>query len=192
MPSTVYFAVIIGMSSINMKKSSKPNLVQKLSKPNVLIAVVVSLAVVAVGIYMVATRAAGSSTLTISPTSANTGVGKTVVFTVTENSGTVGVNAVEADLTYDPAKLEFVSISTASSPFTLVARSQGGSGMVYISSASLSPLTGAQTVGTVTFKAKATGSTSVNFGTDSAVIDAQTTTDSLGSTNNATLRIRKK
>ncbi len=132
--------------------------------------------------FLASSRASGNGTLSLSPASAAVGLGSTMTVTILENSGTVPANAVEADLTYDQTKLQFVSIDTSTSPFSLVARSSGGSGNVYVSNAATTPVTGQQTVAIVTFTAIGTGSTPITFAGTSGLAQASTNTDILGTT----------
>jgi len=142
------------------------------------------------GVYLVYKTHAASDTMTLAPVSSNVSLGSNVTVTITENSGTDAVNAVEADLTYDQTKLQFVSIDASTSPFTLQAISSGGNGTVTIARAlSGTTLTGAQTVATITFTAIGTGSTAVNFANTSALVRASDTTNVLTVTTGGTYTI---
>jgi chitodextrinase len=157
---------------------------------NALIAVVVILAVGVVGTVMLATKAAGVGVLSLAPATSNVSLGSNVVVTITENSSTTAVNAIEADLTYDQTKLQFVSIDTSTSPFNgLVARATGGGGTVFIADGTTTPTTGSQVVARVTFTAIGTGATSVNFAASSGIAESTTNSDILGTTNGATYTI---
>src|SRR5580765_6129800 len=77
-----------------------------------------------IGTYLItASHASGTATLSLTQSSTTVSLGGTLTVTIVENSGTAPANAVEADLTYDQAKLQFVSIDTSTSPFNLVAAS---------------------------------------------------------------------
>lgn len=142
------------------------------------------------GVYLVYKSHAANDSLVLTPATANVGLGTNVTVTITENSGTDAVNAVEADLTYDATKLQFVSIDSSSSPFTLQAVSTGGSGTVKIARATTgTTVTGAQLVGTVTFTAIGTGSTPVNFAASSALVRASDTVNVLTIMTGATYTI---
>jgi chitodextrinase len=157
---------------------------------NALIAAVVVIAVGVVGTVLLATHAAGSGVLSLSPATANVSLGSNVSVTIYEDSGATTVNAIEADLTYDQAKLQFVSIDTSTSPFNgLVARSTGGSGTVYLADGTSTPISGKQIVGVVTFKAIGTGSTAVNFAATSGMAESTNNTDILGTMTGATYTI---
>ena len=157
---------------------------------NALIAAVVVIAVGVVGTVLLATKAAGVGTLTLTPATGNISLGSNVTVTITENSSTTAVNAIEADLTYDQTKLEFVSIDTSTSPFNgLVARATGGNGTVFLADGTTTPTTGSQIVGTVTFKAIGTGSTTIAFAASSGIAESTNNTDILGTTTGATYTI---
>lgn len=124
-------------------------------------------------------RAAGNASYSLSPASGSHNVGSSFSVTVYENSGSETVNAVEAILAYNPAKLQFVSVSTSGSPFTTCTQTSGGGGSVNIVCARLAgTTTGSQLVGKVTFKAlAATGSTTITFGSSSHIIRSPDTVD---------------
>jgi hypothetical protein len=136
----------------------------------------------AIGSYvLVISRAAGGGTLSLTPASQSLSLGSSITITIKENSGTDTVNAIEADLTYDQTKLQFVSIDTSTGPFNnIVAQKSGGNGVVNLSAASSPAVTGTQTVATVTFKAIGTGTTSINFAGTSAIVRSTDTTNILG------------
>jgi chitodextrinase len=157
---------------------------------NALIAAVVIVAVGVVGTVILATKAAGVGVLSLSPATGAVSLGSTVVVTITENSSTTAVNAIEADLTYDQTKLQFVSIDTSTSPFNgLVARATGGGGTVFIADGTTTPTTGSQVVAKVTFTAIATGVTNVNFAATSGIAESTNNTDILGTMTGASYTI---
>jgi hypothetical protein len=100
------------------------------------------------------------------------------VLTVTETSATTdAVNAVEADLSYNSSELQFVS-AACSSTFSLSAVASGGSGSVSLACATPnSTVTGAQTVGTVTFTVIGGGTSAITFAATSAIILASNQTN---------------
>lgn len=108
--------------------------------------------------------------LYITPASGALTNGNTLVITIREDSGGDPVNAVQASLTYPAARLQFQSISTASSAFTTTAQSTGGSGSVDIGVALLgSSVTGNRIVATVTFTIISTGSAAITFDPESGI-----------------------
>lgn len=108
--------------------------------------------------------------LYITPASGSLTNGNTLVITIREDSGSDPVNAVQASLTYPTARLQFQSISTASSPFTTTAQATGGSGSVDIGVALLGDsVTGNNIVATVTFTIISTGSAAITFDPESGI-----------------------
>src|ERR1017187_1426880 len=97
-------------------------------------------------------QATGSTTLYLSPASSTTTVGSTLAVTVRENSGSTAVNAVEADLSYPSALLQYSSTDFSTSAFEIGAGSTGGSGSITMARGTVnSSLSGDQIVGIVTF-----------------------------------------
>jgi chitodextrinase len=160
------------------------------SRLNATIAIVVAVGIVVTGAVIIATHASGSATLTLSPATSNVALGNNIAVTIRENSSTVEVNAVEADLVYDKTKFQFVSIDTSTSPFNLVAQAVGGNGTVTISSGATTVQTGQQTVAIVTFKAIGLGSSAVTFANTSVIVESTNHTDTLGTTTGATYNIQ--
>jgi len=144
---------------------------------NVALAGLVTVAVVAVGFYVVATRAAsGAATLSVVPSGAIVNNGTVFTVNVRENSGAATVNAVQANLTYPTAGLELVSIDASGSAFPLEAQSTGGSGSITLARATNGgqpPVSGDQLVATLTFKSlMTTGSAALTFVAGSAVVSS--------------------
>ena len=128
-----------------------------------LVALVLSVAVVPMA------SAAGSATLSLSPSSGTYKVGDTFNVAVHEDSGSTAVNAVQANLSYSTSKLSYVSY-TSSSAYNVEAESSSSGGTLKFARASITPRTGDQTVVTVKFKALAsTSGTSVTFASGSSV-----------------------
>jgi len=140
-------------------------------------------------ILLAASHASGSGTLSLTPATGNLSLGANVQVTIVENSGSIPANAVEADLTYDQTKLQFVSIDSSTGPFNLAASSVGGGGTVNIGIGTSTPVTGQQTVAVVTFTAIGTGSTAINFAASSGLAQASDSTDILGTMTGATYTI---
>jgi hypothetical protein len=123
-------------------------------------------------------HASGSDTLSLSPVSGTYNMNSSLVLTVTETSATTdAVNAVEADLSYNSSELRFVS-AACSSTFSLSGAASGGSGSVSLACATPNnTVTGAQTVGTVTFTVIGGGSSVITFAATSAIILAANQTN---------------
>jgi hypothetical protein len=144
---------------------------RRLSKS--VLAVFMAVLVVSGG-YIVARSFAATNQLYLTPSSGTVLSGNNVDVQVRVNSGTDPVNAVQANLSYDPAKLQFVSVSTTGSAFPLEAQSTGGSGSVNMARAvngGSAPATGDQLFATVTFKALVSSTTAnINIAAGSAVV----------------------
>jgi hypothetical protein len=115
--------------------------------------------------------AAGTASLTLTPSSGSFTVGNTVNVAIYEDSGSDSVNAVQADFTYPSSLLSFTG-ATNSSAFTTEAQSTGSGGVVKIARgtcASCGSVTGSQLVATVHFTATAAGTASLSFAGSSEV-----------------------
>lgn len=139
------------------------------------LAIVIALLVVVGGFFIYKSFAA-NDTLSLSPASSSPALGSSFTVTVNENSNTDSVNAVEADLTYDQSKLQFVSIDYSTSAFALQGTSSGGAGLISIARATTTALTGSHVVGVITFSAIGAGSANVNFAATSTLVKASDST----------------
>jgi hypothetical protein len=114
----------------------------------------------------------------LTPSTGQFSVNDQVVVAIRENSLSVAVNSIQANLTYPAGKLQFVSASTAGSPFTTTVQNTGGSGNVQLAVGLLGgSVSGDQLVGTVTFKALASGTAQVDFTSDSGIADEATSSN---------------
>jgi hypothetical protein len=113
--------------------------------------------------------AASSAIMYLTPSSATVAIGNTLTVGVYEDSGAQDVNAAKADLTYNANVLQYVSV-TSSNAFSISAATSGGNGTVTIDRGAIPAVTGAQLVATVTFTAKAGGTSAISFGPNSKVL----------------------
>jgi len=124
-------------------------------------------------------------TIYLTPASQTFGPGTSFSVQVRENSGTTAVNAIQANLSYNPSLLTFVSISTTGTAFGVTAQSSGGSGAVNIAlgvSGGSPAVTGDQLVATINFTTTTTGGTAtVPFTTGTALVSSTTNTNILPS-----------
>ncbi len=112
-------------------------------------------------------------TIYLSPSSQTLAANTTFTVALRENSGTASVNALQANFSYDPNLVDFVSIDTTGSAFTTAAQATGGAGAVQISRGIIGSLTGDQLVANVTFKAKtSSGTAAMAFTSGTALVDA--------------------
>jgi hypothetical protein len=116
--------------------------------------------------------AASTPSFSVSPASGTYSVGDYVTVSVSEDSGSQAVNAVEADLLYDKNVLSFDSLDGSQSPFKLEGTMSAGGGVVKIPRAiAKTSLTDSKLVSKVTFKviAPAKGSL-LKFDTTSQIL----------------------
>jgi hypothetical protein len=99
-------------------------------------------------------------------------VGSTITVNIRENSGSAQVNAVQANLIFDPTRLQYVSNDAATTDFPLTAITTSGNGTLNLTRAVNGgdpALTGDKLVSKVTFMALAPGEAAVNLATGSAI-----------------------
>lgn len=116
--------------------------------------------------------------LYLTPAAGSYTVNDQVVINIREDSNTVAVNAVQANLTYPTDKLQYVSTDTTGSPFSSTVQNDGGSGSVQLGVAFLGgSTTGDQLVAKVTFTALAAGTAGVQFAAGSSIADYANASD---------------
>jgi hypothetical protein len=125
----------------------------------------------------------------LNPASGSHSAGSTFTVQIKENSYTDMVNAVQADLTYPTAKLQFVSTSLSGTAFGVTASNSGGGGNVSIALGTITAVSGDKLIATVTFKALASGTASVTFKNSSAVLSSTTNTNVAQAFNGGTYTI---
>lgn len=125
----------------------------------------------AVGINLLfLSHAAGSDSLTLSPSSGTYTVGSTLSLNITEDS-TDNINAIESDLNYNSSELQFNSVG-CSSTFALSPQATGGNGSVKLACAiANSSVKGVQTVGTVKFTVLSGGNSVISFASTCSIVD---------------------
>ena len=116
--------------------------------------------------------AAGTANVYLTPASASVTNGNNITVNVYEDSGSDSVNAVQANLTYSTSQLSYVSYSNSGSPFTIEAQNPSGdTGSLDFARGTTTPVSGAQLVVSITFKAVASsGTAAVNFANGTAVV----------------------
>jgi hypothetical protein len=101
------------------------------------------------------------------------------------DSGSQEVNAVQAHLSYSPDKLDFVSIDSSTSAFSIEAESQGTNGQITVVRGTTKPLTGKQLVSKVTFRPHTRighgGQVKLNLTSESRVLSSTNNKDILSS-----------
>ncbi len=130
-----------------------------------------------------ATNPGVGSGIYLKPDSGNFVVGSNVTVEVRENSGSQMVNAVQADLAYSAANLQFVSADAAGSDFGIEAsnpNTTAGNGTVSIPRGNTSALSGDKLISKVTFKVIETGTGTIEVSTSSVLLSSATNSDIAG------------
>ena len=114
-----------------------------------------------------------SNSLSLALTTPQVASGGTFTVSVHENSGAVPVNAVQANLAFDPTKLQYVSTDSTAAAFPLAAATVTAPGTLQLSRAvngGAPAVTGDKIVATITFRAlMLAGTTRIDFGAGSLV-----------------------
>ncbi len=134
--------------------------------------ITVSASVVLAVSYLLApsAKAAGTATLSVSPSTGAYVVGNVISVGIYEDSGTDSVNSVQANLTYSSSLLSCSNSSiTSSNAYNLSLQNTCGGGSVQIARAASPAVTGSQLVATVSFTATAAGNASISFASGSGV-----------------------
>lgn len=144
---------------------------------------------VAVGLFVVLfSRAAGPGRMYIDPSAGQVAAGSTVQVTVREDSGTTPVNAVQADVTYSAATLDYLGADGTGSAFGIEAPSNNTSGLISVTRGTITPVTGDQPVVKLSFRVKS-GTSALAIKSTSVLASASTNTNILGNYGNATLGV---
>lgn len=114
----------------------------------------------------------------VTPSVSNYANGATVTITLRLNSGANAINSMQANMSYDSSKLQYVSSNVSSSNLDTNLQNTGGSGALSIALAKLGgSVTGDQLVSTLTFTAIATGSSSLSFTSGTGIAQASDSTN---------------
>ncbi|HVX24298.1 MAG TPA: hypothetical protein VG992_03075 [Candidatus Saccharimonadales bacterium] len=114
---------------------------------------------------------AASASITLSAYDLSVAKGSSVVIAVYMNGGGHAVNAVEADLHYSTAQLQYVGFSATGSAFEIGASSGGGGGTATLDRGTVGSVKGSGLVGTVTFRALASsGSAPISVASSSSLV----------------------
>jgi hypothetical protein len=105
----------------------------------------------------------------IKPSNGTHAAGSTFKIEVRENSGSIPVNAVQANFSY-PESLSFVGAEASGSPFTIPAQTNGGAGTVTLARGVIGSLSGDHLVAKVKFKANLAGTAKLSFSTGTALV----------------------
>lgn len=132
------------------------------------------LLVVGLAVAVHSTSAAGNATLTLEPASGSKAINTNFAISIYANGGSEPMSSVKANLTYDPVKLQFLSVDTTGGAFTTCIGPGGSDGAIAIPCTKLGgSVTGKQLVAKITFKVLyGSDSTAVNFANSSEIKSA--------------------
>lgn len=140
------------------------------------------------GYFVLKSLAATPPTLYLTPASSSVNASADFTVQIRENSDTIEVNAVQANLTYPTNLLDVTSIDTSGSAFSTVAESTSASGVINFGAGTAtgaSGVSGDQLVATIHFKSKTVaGTANVSFTTGTALVESATNTEILGGLDN--------
>lgn len=123
---------------------------------------------------------AASATISLMPSMSSATTGDTVTITVTEDSGSEPVNAVQANLNYPTATLQYVSVSN-NDTFKIDAQTSAGSGTIALARGTFTPVTGPQPVAVLTFKVlSGSGTADLSFTSGTSVVSSTSNMNILG------------
>ncbi|HVQ45023.1 MAG TPA: cohesin domain-containing protein [Candidatus Saccharimonadia bacterium] len=109
--------------------------------------------------------------LYLTPAAASVQNGNNISIQIRVNSSADLVNAVQANFTYNPAQLQYVSVSAVGTAFDVDASSSIASGSIQLARGATTSVSGDNLFATITFKAiVGSGSASVNVASGSAVV----------------------
>lgn len=142
---------------------------------NKITTIVLVIAFAVVGTYLLTSSeaATANATFALTPNSGSYDIGEEFTIQLYENSGSQAVNTVEPKITYDTAKLEFISRTNVGGAFDTCFDTNEGAGVVSFSCTIIgSSKTSNQKVANLTFKAKVgTGSSALQFRNDSGIFE---------------------
>lgn len=113
--------------------------------------------------------AAGTATVSLTPSTATFSQGDTVSVDIYEDSGSDTINAVQANFSYPSNILSFVGV-TDSPAFSVVAQNSVSGGSAKVARGTSTPVSGNQLVATVRFTASGAGSATLSFTSGTAVV----------------------
>lgn len=138
------------------------------------LAVALLIALAGVLTLLISKAATTTPTLYISPTTQEVTAGADVILTVTFDAAAASVNTVQTVITYSPANFTFISM-TPGAAFQAAFPNSAVSGSIEFSAGSTTPVTGLQTVATITLRATAAGTSGINLAPVCATGDFRST-----------------
>jgi hypothetical protein len=190
-----YFTAILEVMNNRRVKSLA---LQK--SPNVILLMLFSFIVGAVGSYFTfhanaakptQVMAITSPSLYITPSSAKLSINSSLSLQIWAETNNQNVNAVQVNLSYPASQLQFVNFDSSNSAFTISAQSTSEGGVIKIARGNTTPLSGRLLVGTVNFTSIAHNAKAmVNFSAGSALVSSTTNTDILTDTKGGIYTLR--
>ncbi len=156
----------------NNNKSFLSKFGRKPGKQNTSVLLIAILLFALVGASFLVRSFAATASIYITPANANVSLGSTLTIDIRENSSTEIIDTVEANLTYDATKLQFLSIDASNSAFDLggPSSSDGNGSISIVRAKTVTSLTNDQLVASVSFRLIGTGTTPVSFASSSKII----------------------
>ena len=117
--------------------------------------------------------ASAAPNLFFNPSATQVTEGQMVTVQVREDSGTVPVNAVQANISYPADKLEMKYINVVGSEFQITAEQTTTEGSVRLARGRQgAPLTGSRQIAQITFVAKSAGTAEIDYTAGSVVVNS--------------------
>ncbi len=122
-------------------------------------------------VFAPAAYAAGTATMSLSPASGAFYKGHALSVKVYENSGGDTINAVQANLTYNPSQLKYVGYSDSSAMNIEAENPSGNNGSLHFARGTITAVTGTQEVVVVNFEVvDASGTATISFASGTSVV----------------------
>jgi LPXTG-motif cell wall-anchored protein len=134
----------------------------KIQKRLPLVVITLLLVISTILVFTPKSYSAADAALTFTPSTGTFNIYDTITITIKANGGTNQFNAIEADVSYNTATLEYIS-TKYSSNFGLTINAKTSGGVVCSAAGSANLLSGEQSFATMTFKAKSSGTASLSF-----------------------------
>jgi hypothetical protein len=132
---------------------------------------------------------AASAVISLLPNVSSAVTDNTVTVTINEDSGTEPVNAVQANLSYPAASLQYVSVSN-NATFSIDAQTSINNGTIKLARGTYTAVTGVQPVTVVTFKVVgSSGTAGLSFISGTAVVSATSHTNIVSSESGTSLSL---
>lgn len=143
----------------------------------------------ALGVFSMPLRAAGAQSRLWFQTPTTTTVYGNLLVDVMVNTGSQSVNAVQANIQYDPNYLALTEVDTSNTAFTVDAQNEVDGTVLKLARGSFTSVSGSQKIARLHFIAKRQGATTVDFAAGSAVARSSDNQNDLNATDATSLII---